>query len=306
MKSIRFYSVLFILALIQPFAQGQLIDTVLFNVEYSYSYHYDHSDLTKVYIRPMVLSVCNNFSRYTSYFSYERTRPEPPVQNLIGEQAPKPKNIYLSSLKASGPLITYNALGGYYLDKIYNVPSKNCKFHFAMLGIYDYITEIKDDKISWVLLDSTKFIGGHLCQKAEGNFKGRDYTIWFASDLPYFYGPWKLSGCPGLILEAYDKEGVVSFKFNSFIYEVSTNTISQLSDKINKLDNKRFYEMVENYRQDPSTIYRAQLNTDSEFSYRYEDNLGQYFSQDQFNLEIQEKIKNSKNIITNPLEREAR
>jgi len=46
---------------------------------------------------------------------------------------------------------------------------------------------------------------GYPCQKAKCNFRGRQWTVWFASDIPVSDGPWKLGGLPGLIMEAYDQ-----------------------------------------------------------------------------------------------------
>lgn len=63
-------------------------------------------------------------------------------------------------------------------------------------------------KINWIIEDSFKLIDGFNCKKAIGAFRGRNYTAWFAFAIPQPYGPWKLFGLPGLILEAYDKEKV--------------------------------------------------------------------------------------------------
>ncbi len=68
-------------------------------------------------------------------------------------------------------------------------------------------------KIAWELVDSYKEIGGYGCQKAEGEFGGRLYEVWFAKDIPIPFGPYKLWGLPGLILEARDEFGLVRFTF---------------------------------------------------------------------------------------------
>lgn len=62
-------------------------------------------------------------------------------------------------------------------------------------------------KLEWILESDTKESGGLLLQRATTTFRGRKYTAWFAPELPYPIGPWKLHGLPGIILEAFDEEG---------------------------------------------------------------------------------------------------
>ncbi|GFZ79627.1 hypothetical protein GCM10011531_06890 [Aquaticitalea lipolytica] len=79
---------------------------------------------------------------------------------------------------------------------------------------------VKDSipKIKWKILKETKEIGSFVCVKAICNFRGRDYTAWFSLDIPLPYGPWKLQGLPGLILEAYDTDKEIFFYFKSIEY----------------------------------------------------------------------------------------
>jgi GLPGLI family protein len=50
---------------------------------------------------------------------------------------------------------------------------------------------------------------------AKGFVRGRDYTVWFAPDIPVSAGPWKLWGLPGLIVEARSDDGRVYFVLTS-------------------------------------------------------------------------------------------
>ena len=66
-------------------------------------------------------------------------------------------------------------------------------------------------KMKWQLENDFKMISGYRSQKAITRFRGRNYTAWFSPKIPLPYGPWKLNGLPGLILEAYDDTKEVYF-----------------------------------------------------------------------------------------------
>lgn len=52
--------------------------------------------------------------------------------------------------------------------------------------------------------DSSAVILGYRCSLATATYKGRTWYAWYAEDIPFDAGPWKLGGLPGLILRAYD------------------------------------------------------------------------------------------------------
>lgn len=76
--------------------------------------------------------------------------------------------------------------------------------------------------IEWMLHPEHKRFGHYDCRRATGNFRGRDYEVWYTLDIPISTGPFKLGGLPGLILEARSLDGMVNFLFSSL--EIS-NTI---------------------------------------------------------------------------------
>lgn len=80
-----------------------------------------------------------------------------------------------------------------------------------------YIAE-KRPVIDWKLEPETKEIGNFKAHKATGKFRGRTYTAWYTLQIPLPYGPWKLQGLPGLILEAQDQKKEMYLYFKNIEY----------------------------------------------------------------------------------------
>ena len=79
--------------------------------------------------------------------------------------------------------------------------------------------------INWQIKNEFKPVNKFKCQKAVGYFRGRTYTVWFTNQIPLPFGPWKLQGLPGLILEVKDAENEVYFKAS----KISFRDISEIS-----------------------------------------------------------------------------
>lgn len=75
----------------------------------------------------------------------------------------------------------------------------------------NYLIKEPLEATAWQISTETKLLLGHTCQKATGTVKGRTYTAWFTTDIPASFGPWKLRGLPGLILEACDNANRIRF-----------------------------------------------------------------------------------------------
>ncbi len=98
----------------------------------------------------------------------------------------------------------WNPLGGLEWEYIFkNMPEGK----WTVKNRFDLDDRVYEEDIEvpqWEIEDSVKIILGYECQKAVTDFRGRKWVAWFAPDIPVSDGPWKLSGLPGLILEAYD------------------------------------------------------------------------------------------------------
>lgn len=94
-------------------------------------------------------------------------------------------------------------------------------------GIYSMnILKEKLEPIEWEIKQEQKKIKQYNCIKAIATYEGRKYTAWFTPDIPVPYGPYKLGGLPGLILEAESDDKKVLWKFVG--YEIATRDSVQL------------------------------------------------------------------------------
>ncbi len=88
--------------------------------------------------------------------------------------------------------------------------------------------------INWEVQKDSKVILNYNCKKAVAEFRGRKYIAWFTTDISAPYGPWKLGGLPGLILEAQDEDGIFKFTARRIILNSDIQLPSQLKDYISE------------------------------------------------------------------------
>ncbi len=115
----------------------------------------------------------------------------------------------------------------------------------------NYLIKEPLEKTDWQITSDTKQMLGQTCQKATGIVKGRKYTAWFTTDIPASFGPWKLHGLPGLILEAYDETGRIRFTCTRIVPETdlpSTLTLNPPADAT-ATTLKDYQRMVTAYRE---------------------------------------------------------
>ncbi|PJB13377.1 MAG: GLPGLI family protein [Flavobacteriales bacterium CG_4_9_14_3_um_filter_40_17] len=86
---------------------------------------------------------------------------------------------------------------------------------------FNYVAE-KIPEIEWKIQNEKKKIGSYICTKATATFRGRDFVAWFTTEIPLPFGPWKLHGLPGLILEAHDPKKEIYFYFKNIKYPSET------------------------------------------------------------------------------------
>jgi GLPGLI family protein len=206
----------------------------------------------------MLLLIGSTNSRYSSA-KYDFTEPLPEFVTAP-KSKPDVSKIPVSAKQTAALHLNARIVGK---DFLYRVPHLEKMVMISTLGYQDYRIETDVPKIDWTLHSETRVIGGMSCQKAVGWFAGRLYTAWFTPSIPFSYGPWKLGGLPGVILEAYDEKQEVFFKFkkfskaeNEFLYFEELRPV--------KLSEDTYAREKAKFEKDPIAISKAQLGYDTE------------------------------------------
>ncbi|UUV20986.1 GLPGLI family protein [Paenimyroides aestuarii] len=149
-------------------------------------------------------------------------------------------------------------------DNVYNSPITSENFFYRIntqpqTVMFNEIYKgqnawIKDEfeKIEWKITTKTKNIANLKCYKAIANFRGNVWNAWFSYDLPGSFGPWKLSGLPGTILQASTSNKKIQFIANKISYSNEPITITPVV----KNDLVKFKDFIEyKYNLTPNTDF---------------------------------------------------
>ena len=109
---------------------------------------------------------------------------------------------------------------------------------FPREGTTMYIFADDKPKIEWKIENEEKIILGYKCKKAIGDFRGRQYVVWFTQQIPISLGPWNIDGLPGLILSAADKDGVFKYEAIQILKDSNLKIPKVVSDFVNNYDLK--------------------------------------------------------------------
>lgn len=158
-------------------------------------------------------------------------------------------------------------------NKFYKLNRAEKTINYIEPVVKDYYVGITD-KVSqnWKLTNEKKIINDIECFKATTRFRGIDWEVWYAPSIPYPYGPWKLHGLPGLIVQANDFNKRTNYsaskiefrqndKLNKELTELVTDPISE------KVTLQKFIEMRDEILDRP-----LQTNRDTNGTYKREVN----------------------------------
>lgn len=220
---------------------AQQSDPALARVLYEFTHINDTLQPDKPHKEEMVLYIGQHASLYGSN---------------TGEQINQQIQKQLEDPSFDGNL-TITGSGRTTQESYYAKPGTQAFKQLSRVAGETYLVDEDYPAIDWHVADETKEIGGYTAQKATGRFKGREYTAWFTTEVPFQAGPWKLQGLPGLILEATDSRQEVVFRYAGFETLEESEAAVLLPDNAIPTTQKALDKLVEAYRKNPQAAHSA-------------------------------------------------
>ncbi|KQB98941.1 GLPGLI family protein [Pedobacter sp. Hv1] len=201
---------------------AQNADQALARIHYKFSHIRDTTNRDEPFQENMILIIGKNASVYASY---DKMTQAERLAAFLKEQT-----------KANGGTLTNIVMQKGLMKKVtstdfYSYPNEQKSFSIEYLMMNKYIIPEELPTIKWTIKQDTMSFAGVNCRKAISRYKGRNWTAWYAVDLPFQSGPWQLSGLPGLIIEAYDDRKDIQFRFEG-LENVNESNLVTKDDKI--------------------------------------------------------------------------
>lgn len=102
----------------------------------------------------------------------------------------------------------------------------------------------------WALLEEIDTIAEYECHKATATYGGRDWTAWYTTEVPVPFGPWKLTGLPGLVVKAASNDGIHSFILTTLRQGSSVIPTSVPRTAV-KTSREKFVKLKNEFEKDP-------------------------------------------------------
>lgn len=142
-----------------------------------------------------------------------------PVNRYLQDSLTQENNTYKTKIINGMTVIDIGSMPLYY-SSIYVLKNqlKREMLSFKQIGVNKYYSS-ENIKIKWVLSGDTIYSKKHnrTLNIATTSYGGRNYTAWFAPDIPISDGPYKFSGLPGLIFAVKDDDGYYSFSLEKIL-----------------------------------------------------------------------------------------
>lgn len=226
-----------------PLAEKIIIDTVKILCTYKYSHIQDMSNPTVYTVNTLLLEIGKSRSKFYDYkyFLFDSTM----VAEYNTTKYEENKKHYPQIIRGAIKLHAYKN----YPDGKITVTDR------VPFNSYQYEESLNPQK--WTLLEGNTEISGYKCKKATTAFRGRNYTAWYAPEIPISDGPWKFGGLPGLILKIEDDKKQHVFEMIGLERIKGNRQIFMNKSLYVKTTLEKFLKLQQEYMQNPAAFVGA-------------------------------------------------
>lgn len=283
----------FILFIFLPFiTKAQKPEPLNWQIVYTFTHVYDTSLRQNPLTEKQQLLIGNSSSHYVKGTHIPETR-------KAQEQAAPTGAV---QVVAAVPIAMVNDPFYVTMD-VFQYPAQQKMAKAERIGVKEFLLETSMPVIDWKLNTATKEILGYKCQQATGQFGGRTYTAWFAIDLPMQYGPWKLNGLPGIILEATDEKKEVVFVATAITKGAEGQLTDYESNSYITTTEPALARAKKAYEENPVATMQAQLSPGSAAPrLKFRDITGKTYNGADAEAQIEKRASDMRNGLFNPLE----
>lgn len=115
-----------------------------------------------------------------------------------------------------------------YKERHFKDFKNNLQYYNFSIGYKSKPSYIKEEIniFEWKISGTEKdtIIGSYNCKKATTTFRGRNYVVYYTSEIANQGGPWKFDGLPGFILKVNSTDGYLSIEATKIISNTTNKT----------------------------------------------------------------------------------
>ena len=228
----------------------QILDNAKYRVFYSMEFVNDSTD---VLLKTNCQTILLVGSHHNAFLDYNNLRQDS-IFNALAKKGASLAEVMATALPVA-------RLAKFDPVIIKNYPQKNtCTFQQKITSreVYKYTSPVE---IEWSLGNEEKEILGYKCKNAACNYRGRQYTAWYAPDIPISEGPYVFSGLPGLIVNISDSRGHYSFALNGFSTVNAYDPIYLPTNNVAEVSRDQVRKVISNTKNDPSSVIKSLAGT---------------------------------------------
>lgn len=147
-------------------------------------------------------------------------------------------------------------------SNIYKYYNKSILNERSRIFSDNYIYTETIPSFDWQMREDTDTIQGHPCHLSKMYFRGRDWKIWYADDIPLSDGPWKFCGLPGLILKAESEDGEINFSA-IWVAKRNVDILRNITEKSDfKTTREKYLKFLKQFKSSPANLMAGKVEVE--------------------------------------------